>query len=69
MVLIVCVLIVLVLVLLVNQHKINRDLLDLEDTVEQLIDALAEDANADYQERVDRMFGFITEDLDPEEGS
>lgn len=52
---------------MIVQHQMNKDLSELEDTVEQMIDALLEDANSDYQERVDRMFTFITEELDPED--
>ena len=39
--------------------------IDIIDKVQDaMLEALAEDAEYDYQERIDKMFKFITEELD-----
>lgn len=55
------VLLAIAVILLANRLR------KIEDRFDALVDALMEDAEHDYEERIEKMFGFLTEGLDPEE--
>ena len=48
-------------------NVLTRRVDKVEGTLEGLIDALHEDAEIEYEQRIDKMFTFLTEELDDPE--
>lgn len=59
--------VVIVILLAIAVVLVNARVSKVEKQLNAVIDALIEDAEHDYEERIEKMFNFLTEGLDPED--